>query len=55
MTDFISEIQRVVLLADEIEPAIPDELPLHAFFIGAGIALLGLLFGRSRAKQAATT
>ena len=43
MTDFISEIQRVVLLADEIEPAIPEELPLHAFFIGAGIALLGLM------------
>ena len=43
MTDFISEIQRVALIAGDIEPAIPEELPLHAFFIGAGIALLGLM------------
>ena len=44
MSDIIAQLMgSAFLAAKEIAPAIPEKLPLHPFFIGAGVALITLI------------
>ena len=44
MSGFFFEVSTILAASGgEYPPAIPDKLPLHPFYIGAGVALLALM------------